>query len=63
MIEVPLIHMISLLNKLEKEGGAAALAVIEEVATLQDDEIFLSQDLTSLFESFVCIFKMINLAT
>lgn len=42
MIEVPLIHMTGLLHKLEKEGGAAALAVIEEVANLQNDSIFLS---------------------
>jgi len=42
MIEIPLLHMIGLLHKLEKEGGAAALAVIEEVSNLQDDSIFLS---------------------
>jgi len=63
MIEIPLIHMISLLNRLEKEGGAAALAVIEEVTNLQDDTIFLSYDLTTLFESFMCIFRMVHIAT
>jgi len=55
--------MIGLLHKLEKEGGAAALAVIEEVSNLQDDSIFLSQDLAILFESFICIFRMVYLAT
>lgn len=63
MIEVPLIHMIKFLNRLEKEGGAAALAVIEEITNLQDDTFFLSYDLTTLFESFVCIFRMVHLAT
>jgi len=64
MIEIPIIHMIDLLNNFQKQGGGAVvLALIEESVLLQDDTLFLSLDTKILFESFICIFRMIHLAT
>ena len=64
MIEIPLIHMIDLLNNFQKQGGGAiVLALIEESVLLQDDTLFLSLDMKILFESFICIFRTVHLAT
>ena len=45
MIEYPLVHMIDLLERLEKEGGAAALGLIQESEKLSEEINFMSIDL------------------